>query len=229
MSSPTETISSSSNFHKVHTFNTVAGIYTQDTPDPKVFKDTKLIDLRLSLIIEEVKELKEAVDNKNFTEVIDALADILYVVYGMGSSLGISLINVHSYKISKVFPPVFPEESDLMILYSYYNFLNDATSNQDFSNISLNLMNMINTVYIISMKCNIDINRAFDIVHQSNMSKFPSTEEEAKKTVEWYLNYEKKYDSPNYRKKNEYYVVYNETTGKILKSIKYVPANFDSL
>jgi len=38
--------------------------------------------LRFSLINEEIKELEEAVDNKNAIEIIDALCDILYVVAG---------------------------------------------------------------------------------------------------------------------------------------------------
>ena len=51
------------------------------------------------------------------------------------------------------------------------------------------------------------------------------------KTVEWYQNQYKEgkqpYDSPNYRKSpnGKYWVVYNESTSKILKSINYKDYN----
>jgi len=68
----------------------------------------------------------------------------------------------------------------------------------------------------------------FDIVHNSNMSKFCKTEEEAKDTVKHYENLSLRiYDSPSYRfcQESNLWVVYNESSGKILKSINYTPAN----
>jgi len=74
----------------------------------------------------------------------------------------------------------------------------------------------------------ISADKAFDIVHQSNMSKLCKTEEEAKETVLYYEANKDKlgYDSPAYRKADDNinYVVYNRSTGKILKSINYHPA-----
>ena len=63
------------------------------------------------------------------------------------------------------------------------------------------------------------------------MSKLCSTEEDAKLTVEWYKQNETRYDSPNYRKSdnNKYWVVFNESTGKILKFKDYKQANFESM
>ncbi len=154
------------NFQKVKEFNESFGLLTFDTPQTNIFTENpKLVKLRLDLITEEVSELKEAIDNHDFTEVIDALGDILYVVEGAGSSFGINL------------------------------------------------------------------DKAFDLIHKSNMSKLCLTEEEAQKTVKWYLENETRYDSPSYRLSNDekYYVVYNKSTGKILKSINYKPVKFDSL
>ena len=39
------------------------------------------------------------------------------------------------------------------------------------------------------------------------------------------------YDSPHYRKSknNKYWVVYNKSTGKILKNYKYTPASFKTM
>ena len=155
-----------SNFKKVYDFNKCFGVSVSDTPQKNVFDENPdLVKLRLSLIQEEVRELQDAIKDKNFTEVVDALSDILYVVYGAGVSFGI------------------------------------------------------------------DLNKSFDIVHESNMSKSCKTEEEAQQTVEWYNNNDTPYDSPDYRKSDDgkYWVVYNKSTGKILKSINYTPANFEKI
>ena len=51
------------------------------------------MDLRLDLIDEEVEELKDAIYNEEGTlvDVADALADILYVVYGAAHTFGIPI------------------------------------------------------------------------------------------------------------------------------------------
>ena len=51
----------------------------------------KINQLRISLIQEELDELKEAMDNKDLLEVADALTDLLYVTYGAGHAFGIDL------------------------------------------------------------------------------------------------------------------------------------------
>lgn len=155
------------NFQKVrdfhHTFN------HPDEPKPRldVFKENpKLVKLRLDLIREEVRELEQAVADENMVEVADALADILYVVYGAGSAFGI------------------------------------------------------------------DLDEAFRLVHDSNMTKACETEEEAYETVEWYLkNMKDTYDSPEARISpcGSYWIVVNSSSGKILKSIKYQPVNLKPL
>merc|ERR1711959_312802 len=142
-----------------------------DKPQMDIFdNDPKTVDLRLKLIKEEVKELADAMAAKDMVETIDALGDILYVVYGAGGAFGINL------------------------------------------------------------------DRAFDLIHKSNMTKLCSTEDEAKETVEWYKNNytpegKYPYDTPAYRLSpdGKYYVPFNESTGKILKSVKYSPVKFDSL
>jgi fructose-1,6-bisphosphatase len=110
-----------------------------------------------------MRELEEAVKNKDFVETVDALADILYVVYGMSTRIGVDMDNV------------------------------------------------------------------FDVVHQNNMSKLCSTEEDAKASVEYYLANKEKlgYDSPAYRlaEDGKHYVVYNQSTKKVLKSIKWQPVD----
>ena len=45
----------------------------------------------MDLIREEVQELEEAVKQKDYKETMDALGDIVYVCYGMATSMGIDL------------------------------------------------------------------------------------------------------------------------------------------
>lgn len=89
-------------------------------------------------------------------------------------------------------------------------------------------------VYVVQgMACSLglDLDKAFDIVHQSNMSKVCRDEDEAKATVAYYeANSDKLgYDSPAYRKTpdGKSFVVYNQSTMKVLKSVNYTPAKFD--
>lgn len=161
---------SDTNFEKVVDFNEQFGVHILEKPSSSVFEEhPKLVKLRMDLIREEVSELEEAVKDKDLIETVDALADILYVVYGMGASFGI------------------------------------------------------------------DLDKAFNLVHESNMSKLCVSEDEAKETVEWYKNeYDNNrlpYDSPDYRKSmnDKYWVVYNKSTGKVLKSINYHPVDLKPL
>lgn len=100
-------MSSKSNFEKVVEFNKLFDAKRTSTFDKNVFdNDPKLIDFRLALITEEVKELQDACKDKDIIEVRDALADILYVVYGMQDVLCIDgdkdFDIVHSSNMSKL-------------------------------------------------------------------------------------------------------------------------------
>lgn len=82
---------SNTNFNKVQVFNTLFGIKTIKTPSKDIFTtEEKLIEYRLSLINEEVKELNDAIKSHDLVETIDALADILYVVYGAFTAIGVN-------------------------------------------------------------------------------------------------------------------------------------------
>lgn len=53
-----------------------------------------LHELRLALIAEEMRELKEALETDDLVEVADAVADLLYVVVGAGLCYGIPMEEV---------------------------------------------------------------------------------------------------------------------------------------
>ena len=76
------------NFEKVGLFMKT---FNQDVKVSSSLSTDKINSLRISLINEELEELKQAISEKNLTEVADALTDILYVTYGAGHAFGIDL------------------------------------------------------------------------------------------------------------------------------------------
>lgn len=258
-----------SNFQKVVIFNKSFGIFVSDTVVNNIFEtNASLVKLRYDLIAEEIRELKEdGFDKLNFIEVIDALSDILYVVYGAGASFGIDLDdkfeiycslkmtsnieklkNLSNFNRVKIMFNTFPEKiiSNLFdnttlvdhlkdkyinVLYKELSNLNRYILKKDMVKLGNCLVKMLDITYCMGSELGIDLDRSFDIVHSSNMSKLCKDKEESKQTVEWYKENETRYDSPSYRKSydDKNYVIFNESTGKILKSINYKPANFEAL
>jgi len=76
------------NFEKVGLFMRTFGQEVKNKPG---LSSEKVNSLRVSLINEELEELKEAIKNNDLKEAIDALTDILYVTYGAGHSFGVNL------------------------------------------------------------------------------------------------------------------------------------------
>jgi NTP pyrophosphatase (non-canonical NTP hydrolase) len=157
-------------FQKVVDFNYNFGVIpTKDfKPNPNIItEDPSQVEFCLKLIREEVKELEEAVKDNDYVETVDALVDIMYVVLGMASRIGI------------------------------------------------------------------DMDIAFDIVHRNNMSKLCKTKGAAQASVKYYNENTEKlgYDSPAYRKAPDdiHWVVYNESTKKILKSINWNPVDLTTI
>ena len=76
------------NFEKVGLFMKTFG---QEVKNSTGLSTDKINSLRISLINEELEELKKAISENNIVEVADALTDILYVAYGAGHAFGIDL------------------------------------------------------------------------------------------------------------------------------------------
>ena len=76
------------NFEKVGLFMKTFGQEVKNKPG---LSSEKINNLRISLINEELDELKQAMKNKDFKEAVDALTDILYVTYGAGHAFGVNL------------------------------------------------------------------------------------------------------------------------------------------
>lgn len=289
-----------SNFRSVCVFNKSFGLPHYDIPQTTILQEnTKLSTLRVDLCVEEAGELSDAFATRNFTEIIDALTDELYVVYGAGSSFGVNLDYLFRYRVFKELDLFTQPETEPLDIINYeknmgddikyltnYKFLSymlqktdtffteNRVSNinsddifgetfrtEEYENIRLTmdelhnnlnrsikqlefnkniqsfhgvvgvLVDLLYNTYKLGIFLGIDLDHSFNIVHRSNMSKLCVSEEEAIETVEHYRKHDKRYSTPDYRKSDndKYWVIFNRDTGKILKSINYIPANFSEL
>ena len=113
-----------SNFEKVGQFMKTFG---QDVKTKAEFPSEKIVSLRYDLILEELKELEQALKNQDLTEVADALTDILYVTYGAGHSFGINLDkcfeevqNSNMSKLGEDGKPIYNESGKVMKGPNYF-------------------------------------------------------------------------------------------------------------
>lgn len=92
------------------------------------------------------------------------------------------------------------------------------------------LDNIIINILRMSLRLEININELFKLVHKSNMSKICEDVETAIETISWYKNNELRYSKPSYKeieyKQKKYWVIFDDESKKILKSIKYNPVKF---
>ena len=112
------------NFEKVGVFMKTFG---QEIKIKSELSSDKINELRISLIEEELDELKKAVNDKDIKEVADALTDILYVTYGAGHAFGIDLdkcfSEVQNSNMSKLDDngrPIYNENGKVMKGPSYF-------------------------------------------------------------------------------------------------------------
>ena len=106
------------NFEKVKVFMKTFG---QEIKNSSSLSTDKINNLRISLINEELEELKQAIKEKDIKEVADALTDILYVTYGAGHAFGIDLDkcfeevqNSNMSKLGEDGKPIYNENGKVM-------------------------------------------------------------------------------------------------------------------
>ena len=112
------------NFEKVGLFMKT---FNQEVKTSANISSSKIVDLRISLIEEELSELKEALKHKFCVEVADALTDILYVTYGAGHAFGLNLDacfnevqKSNMSKLDKDGKPIFNEKGKVMKGPNYF-------------------------------------------------------------------------------------------------------------
>ena len=111
--------------------------------------------------------------------------------------------------------------------------LKDAIKARDIVEMRDAIGDILYVVYGAGQAFGFDCDSDFELIHDSNMSKLCKDEEEAKDTV---AKYEKefkegnsKYDTPYYyhNEEQDYWIVKNRSTGKVLKSINYTAVKLD--
>ena len=112
------------NFEKVGVFMKTFGQEVKVNPS---LSTNQINELRVSLINEELEELKAAINKKDLLEVADALTDILYVTYGAGHAFGINLDkcfdevqNSNMSKLGKDGKPIYNELGKVMKGPNYF-------------------------------------------------------------------------------------------------------------
>ena len=112
------------NFEKVGVFMKTFG---QEIKIKSELSSDKINKLRISLIEEELDELKKAINDKDIKEVADALTDILYVTYGAGHAFGIDLDkcfsevqNSNMSKLDDNGKPIYNENGKVMKGPNYF-------------------------------------------------------------------------------------------------------------
>ena len=205
----------------------------------------------INLIEEEgIIEFKKALETNDKIEMLDSIADHLYVLYG--------LCYTYSFNPDHYMELEYSKNNKLTNYEMIYNSINSISSMNSMNSINeleniqiifkenctlvdrlkksmletkdiietyITTMCLIINTYKLGIYLRINVDNLFDIIHKSNMSKLCKTEEEAELTVQ---NYKQKYesgespyDSPYYYKSDNYYIVKNKSSGKSLKSINY--------
>ncbi|ARF10662.1 phosphoribosyl-ATP pyrophosphohydrolase [Hokovirus HKV1] len=232
-----------SNYEKVVHFNKSCDILVNDTPQYNIFnEDPALIRYRVQLISEEIKETRQGFNKLDPVEIADGIADILYVTYGKGCSIGSncdvmfkSLYGnkqselLSNFAISKPYYEDFINKNNVSnesrlgyLIWSMENdlaLLKTLVSLCNFTGVEIALCNIILKCYMIGYLIDIDVDHIFDLVHEANMSKVCKTEEEAIETVNKYKkdleqDPEFPYLFPDYKLSSNklYYIIYNNDT-----------------
>ena len=112
------------NFEKVGVFMKT---FSQEIKIKSELSSDKINKLRISLVEEELDELKKAINDKDIKEVADALTDILYVTYGAGHAFGIDLDkcfsevqNSNMSKLDDNGKPIYNEHGKVMKGPNYF-------------------------------------------------------------------------------------------------------------
>jgi len=107
-----------SNYLKVVEFMKAMGQEVRRWPS---WPSWETVRLRCDLIDEEVSELHEGVLDRDLVSIADAIADILYVTYGMAAAFGMDadalFAEVHRSNMSKLGPdgkPIYREDGKIL-------------------------------------------------------------------------------------------------------------------
>jgi len=201
-----------------------------------------LVPFRIGLMQEELNEFVSlGLCKANPLEMADALCDLSYVTNGAGHCLGINLdesMRKYGVNISTVGTyggsgyvdsHIISNNADMITtqlgaLYkALYNFCSSADS-RDLAKMEFYLVEMLKEVYDFGHGLGFHMDNMFREVHRANMTKKCANIEEAEYSVKFYLE-EGRYKTPAYKPKDNYFVMYDVQSTKILKNQKWDEPN----
>lgn len=163
--------------------------------------------LRYKLYIEEVTELREAIIAQDKVETLDAVVDILYITLGTAATIG------HRSNSEVIKALEFCESKkgrSTMDILSYLEGLHvDDYDEAIFYTIVL--------AHDIGLS-RVQIQKAFELVHTNNMSKFCKSIKEAIASVQ---EYSLQGVEAFWQRRGDLYVILRKEDGKVLKGINY--------
>lgn len=156
-------------------------------------------EMRMGLIDEEFEELCKAQREDDFIEIVDAWADLVYVIYGAGKTHGLDIDgyisqyvagNMVSLKASGIPILEAPKRAHMHELLSlhYKNVKRIYTSANrhykagDRDLLAIGWAGLIMSVYAAAQQHNVDLNAVLLEVQRSNLSKL-GTDEQGNKVV----------------------------------------------
>ncbi|AQW88831.1 nucleotide pyrophosphohydrolase [Serratia phage BF] len=188
---------------------------------------------RLRLINEELNGNNELIDSlmkDSPLGVLDGICDVLYVVYGAYATFGLEPIRWNLPSGDKTVNPVLPMQRSILHskhLNGAYERLVRGLELGDQPTIVSALRGIIDNIIDLSVDCGFDVSGAFTEVHESNMSKFCKTHEDAQKSIEMRLEQGKFEDYTGatiqevHVGDNTYYIIKRRNDGKILKGMSF--------
>lgn len=178
---------------------------------PKDFVDSSdaVAELRYKLIDEEYKEWQQASPMSN--DLLDSLADLLYVTYGSFAHLGIKIDGMADYT-------PLPLTGRKISIDAYVAMAFAALRKRPLCRFTLesHLTKLILSLHQAAAANGYDVDQAFDIVHKSNYTKFWTAEEVKSMGISP--------DLTSYKPALNKYVVFNQS-GKVTKPPSFTPPN----
>jgi hypothetical protein len=235
------------NFELVCDFNNTFDFPTFPVESNPLETQLSTVHYRCSLIKEEgIEEFGAALQENNRVEMLDAVIDHLYVLYGachtfeMDPDFHYRMSN-NTINPTNLYYKNFDKNISIETLYEqnivlYNNLVQEMQFNKNILKSYSILIQLITNTYYIGFHLTQSVQKldgAFQNVHLSNMSKLCTSILEAEETVlsynEKFNNGSSPYDSPHYYQIKPYlFVIKNKSTGKALKSINYTPASLEA-
>jgi predicted HAD superfamily Cof-like phosphohydrolase len=108
--------------------------------------------------------------------------------------------------------------------------LEDAVKDKDYVETADAIGDSIYVLLGLSARIGVNMDDVFARIHNNNMTKACSSADDAVLSVDYYRAHpELGYLTPNYRESNGRFIVFNESSKKILKAHTYIPVNLQYL